>query len=269
MAEVISGITYGVQDGKELQLTLVMPYNKKKVYPLVVFIQGSGWTFPNVGLNLPHLGDIAREGMVVATVTHRNVNDGYPAPAFLRDVKSAIRFLRAHAEEYHIDPERVAAYGTSSGGNTALLLGLTGDDERYKNDIYPQQSDSVCLVAECFGPTHMADLFRPEKSEDNTYYERILGCAWNTEEGRAASEAISPLCLVKEGMNLPPMLLLYGDADPVVPYEQGERMYHRLCQVGCHAEMVRVAGAEHEGNFWSKEVCMEIQQYLKKHLLAE
>ncbi len=162
MAEIISGVTYAVEAGTPLKLSLAVPYNRRRTWPLVVFIQGSGWTFPNVGLNLPHLGDIAREGFVVATVTHRSANQGHPFPAFLKDVKSAIRYLRAHAAEYCIDPDRVLAYGTSSGGNTALLLGLTGDDPRYRSDVCPHMSDRVCAVVDCFGPTHMHDLFRPD-----------------------------------------------------------------------------------------------------------
>ncbi len=265
MAEVVSNITYAVEGDRALTLTLVTPYNKTKSYPLVVFIQGSGWTFPNVGLNLPHLGDIAREGFVVASVTHRSANDGHPFPAFLKDVKSAIRFLRAHAEEYQIDPARVLAYGTSSGGNTALLLGLTGDDPRYVSEIHPDESDRVTAVVDCFGPTMMEDLFRPAESPDNSYYERIIGHPWDSDAGRKAARDMSPLCLVKEGMQLPPMLLLYGDADHVVPYDQGERMYLRLKEAGCDVQMVRVSGAEHEGNFWSSEVRSEIVDYIRLH----
>ncbi len=77
---------------------------------------------------------------------------------------------------------------------------------------------------------------------------------------------MSPLCIVREGAPIPPMLLLYGDADRVVPYEQGERMYHRLCECGCDAEMIRVTGAEHEGNFWSVPVREAIIAYLNAHV---
>ncbi len=266
MAEVIPGVTFAAEGGQDIKMTLITPWNKQKTYPLVVFIQGSGWTFPNVGYNMPHLGDVAREGFVVAMVTHRSANDGHPFPAFLQDVKSAIRFLRAHADEYHIDPARVAAYGTSSGGNTALLLGLTGDDERYRSAVHPEQSDAVTAVVDVFGPTDMVSLFQPEKAQDNGYYERLVGHRWDTPEAAQAAHDMSPLCIVQEGRKLPPMLLLYGDADRVVPYDQGERMYQRLCGAGHDARMVRVTGAEHEGNFWSAAVRAEIINYLKEHV---
>src|SRR5690606_6431839 len=95
--------------------------------PLIVFLQGSGWTFPDVNYEIPQLAEYARNGYVVATITHRSYKDGYPAPAFLQDAKTAIRFLRKNANVYGIDPNRVCFWGTSSGGNTAMLVAMTGD----------------------------------------------------------------------------------------------------------------------------------------------
>lgn len=279
IAEVTPDIVYAAENGKGLTLRIVKPWknnkNQDRRYPLIVFIQGSGWTFPNINYHLPQICQFAAAGYVVATVTHRSSNDGHPFPAFLQDVKSAIRFLRAHAAEHQIDPDRVAAWGTSSGGNTALLLGLTGDDPRYKTSVHPEQSDAVKAVVDVFGPTDMMSLFISRHGYDENvqldpdheaYYNRILGASWKTAEGRAAADAMSPLQILREGMQLPPMQLLYGDADPVVPYDQGERMYAKLCAMGYDAEFVRVTGAEHEGNFWSQAVLDEIMAWLDARL---
>lgn len=275
LAESTGDIVFAHEDGKDITLRILKPWkndlNKDKRHPLIVFIQGSGWTFPNIGYHLPHIAQFAMAGYVVATVTHRSCNDGHPAPAFLQDVKSAIRYLRAHADEHQIDPTRVAAWGTSSGGNTALLLGMTGDDPRYASSVHPEQSDAVKVVVDVFGPTDMMSLFVTRHGEIDTvqldpgaeaYYNRILGHAWNTPEGQAAADAISPLQLLREGLELPPMQLLYGDADPVVPYDQGERLYEKMTALGYDAEFVRVTGAEHEGNFWSQAILDEIKAYI-------
>ena len=275
LAESTGDIVFAHEDGKDITLRILKPWkndlNKDKRYPLIVFIQGSGWTFPNIGYHLPHIAQFAMAGYVVATVTHRSCNDGHPAPAFLQDVKSAIRYLRAHADEHQIDPTRVAAWGTSSGGNTALLLGMTGDDPRYTSSVHPEQSDAVKVVVDVFGPTDMMSLFVTRHGDIDTvqldpgaeaYYNRILGHAWNTPEGQAAADAISPLQLLREDMELPPMQLLYGDADPVVPYDQGERLYEKMTALGYDAEFVRVTGAEHEGNFWSQAILDEIKAYI-------
>ena len=275
LAESTGDIVFAHEDGKDITLRILKPWkndlNKDKRYPLIVFIQGSGWTFPNIGYHLPHIAQFAMAGYVVATVTHRSCNDGHPAPAFLQDVKSAIRYLRAHADEHQIDPTRVAAWGTSSGGNTALLLGMTGDDPRYVSAVHPEQSDAVKVVVDVFGPTDMMSLFVTRHGDIDTvqldpgaeaYYNRILGHAWNSPEGRAAADSISPLQLLHEDMVLPPMQLLYGDADPVVPYDQGERLYEKMTTLGYDAEFVRVTGAEHEGNFWSQAILDEIKAYI-------
>ena len=273
--EISQDVVFAHADGKDIVMRVIKPWKndltKDRVYPLIVFIQGSGWTSPNVFFNMPQVAQIARTGYVIACVTHRSANEGSPAPAFLQDVKSAVRYLRAHAEEYQIDPTRVAAWGTSSGGNTALLLGLTGDDPRYTSDVHPEQSDAVKCVVDVFGPTDMMSQFTGRQDNFEAvemdpgmadYFNRILGCPWNTPEGRKAADAISPLQILKAGMELPPMLLLYGDADPIVPYDQGERMFEKLCQLGYDADFVRVTGAEHEGNFWSQPIYDEILAYL-------
>ena len=161
-AELIQNIQYS-RNGQTL--TLILPWAKEDKResaprrPLIVFVQGSAWTTPNLNYEIPMLSHYAEEGIAVATVSHRSANDGFRFPAFLEDVKCAIRFLRANAETYAIDPEHVLAFGTSSGGNTVCLLGLTGDDPELKTSEYADQSDSVCAVVSCFAPTDLKALF--------------------------------------------------------------------------------------------------------------
>ena len=161
-AEVKQHIVYS-ENGQEL--TLILPWAKNDDYskgprrPLILFVQGSAWTTPNLDYEIPMLSHFAEEGLIVATVSHRSAQNGFVFPAFLQDVKCAIRFLRANADTYSIDPQRIAAFGTSSGGNTVCLLGLTGDDPELKTAEYAEQSDAVCAVAACFAPTDLPALF--------------------------------------------------------------------------------------------------------------
>jgi len=194
--------------------------------------------------------------------------DGFPFPAFLQDVKCALRYLRAHADDWKIDPERVTAYGTSSGGNTALLLGLTGDDPRYKTDEYAEYSDAVSAVAECFGPTDMFDLNDYHTGGTGTLdlVQKLLGDP-ESEEARALARDMSPLFLVKDGVSYPPMMILHGDADRTVPYEsQGVRMADRLDKAGCDVTLIRVEGADHEGDFWSDELHNLVLEFIDRHM---
>ena len=93
--------------GKKRCSRCLRPWEEEARWPLVVFVQGSAWRTPDRGYEIPQLSHLAQQGYVVATVCHRDSTQGNPFPAYLQDVKTAIRFLRAHAEEYGIDPEHV------------------------------------------------------------------------------------------------------------------------------------------------------------------
>lgn len=274
LASVVPDVVYSTAQGLDIKMTLLTPQTPVQPndtrYPCIVFVQGSAWTFPDVNYELPQLSEFARSGYIVAMVTHRSALDGYKAPAFLEDVKTAIRYLRAHAEKYRIDPDRIGIWGTSSGGNTALLVGLTADDPTYKTSEYPDISDRVKTVVDCFGPADVPALFaavrrRADESEnDRALLEGLLGMD-ETEQQRHMA-LMNPITMVKDGTGYPPFLLIHGDQDPLVPYEQSTRMADVLCSHNVHTEMIRVEGAEHEGTFWSRELFSMIADYIKRTL---
>ncbi len=269
MARTNLDIVYSEKAGQRLHL--IRPWeteNDARRYPLIVFVQGSGWTTPDLGAELPQLSQLARKGYVVATVCHRDCKDGHPVPAFLVDVKSAIRYLRAHAEEYYIDPERVAIWGTSSGGNTAVLCGITGDMECYKADKYAEYaeySDAVKCVVECFGPTDMFSMLDPAAEPDEGI-EFLSNCLAGDRDREEAMTEMSPLRRLQEGVQYPPMLLLHGDADGLVPYSQCEMMYDRMLELEQDVQCVCVRGADHEANFWSQELLDYIFNYIEERI---
>ena len=265
-------IVFSRPEGVELTLRLAAPRrcaaNDSLRYPLILFIQGSAWTSPDINPQLPLLASFANRGFVCAAVTHRNCTRGFPFPAFLQDVKCALRFLRANADAFQIDPARAAAFGTSSGANAALLMGLTGDMPRYKTEEYAQQSDAVCAVVECFGPTDLPSLmdFHNTSGMFPELFTHLLGDDPASERAQLKARAMSPLALVEEGLPCPPTLILHGDRDAIVPYEQGEALFHSLRKKGQDAAMIRVEGADHEGDFWSPAVHEAILDFLTAHL---
>lgn len=256
-AEMIQHIVYS-QNGQEL--TLLLPWaprddrSQVQPCPLILFVQGSSWTTPNIGYEIPMLSHYAEEGIAVASVSHRSAQDGHPFPAFLLDVKCAIRFLRAHAAEYAIDPERIVAFGTSSGGNTVCLLGLTGDDEALKTAEYAAQSDSVCGVVACFAPTNLPALFDYLKNAPGIDAVMKAYFGQDTAKWDEIMKRFSPVYRVEAGKEYPPFLLLHGTGDPVVPHAQTEELFERLKAARAEVSACYVDGAEHEGNFWSPEV---------------
>ena len=198
LAEVLPDISYSAAH-PELKMTLIFPQAARRLddgrsYPTIVFVQGSGWTSPNIYYEIPQLSHFAQLGYIVATLTHRSALDGHRAPAFLEDVKTAIRFLREKAEEYKVDPHRIGIWGTSSGGNTALLAGLTGGDPAYRTGEYPEQSDHVRMVVDCFGPADAPKLLngvleqakeQPLDGHDRKLFYGLLG---ETEGARQMME---------------------------------------------------------------------------------
>ena len=256
-------IIYSTAGGKELSMDLLLPWTpvEDARFPLVVFIQGCGFHFPDIRGEILQLADLARAGYAVAAVTHRNIADGFPAPAFLQDVKTSIRFLRAHADQYHIDSDRVYAFGTSSGGCIALLLGLTGDMEEYRTEEYADYSDQVNAVIDCFGGTDLTGwLSRPLDLSTHPPLSDFCGGETDTELLRR----MSPISYVQPGRAYVPFLLAHGDADVVVPFSESKNMVDRLEECGADVSLICVEGGIHEGNFWSGQIWELFRHFLDK-----
>lgn len=270
---VIENVVYTAMDGEALHMSILTPWTQRypKEYetaprPLIVFVQGSSWRTPVLGEKIPQLVQYVNKGYIVATVQHRSSLDGHPFPAFLQDVKTAIRFLRANAKKYAIDPHRVAIWGTSSGANAAMLVGLTGDDPKYKVDRYADQSDAVDAVISCFAPMDVAETFKYTAKVPGNKLLQFCLFGTNPQQWPAIEREMSPLYRVEDGHQYPPFLLFHGDADKTVPYEQMEKMYDRLKENGNAVEAYRVKGANHERDFWSQRVYDIAGDFLDKQI---
>lgn len=274
MAHMIPDIVFSTAQGTELKMQLLKPWvddtaQNKPTFPLIVFVQGSAWTFPDVYYELPQLAQLAREGYVVATLTHRNCLEGNPFPAFLQDIKTGIRFLRKNAAQYQIDPNRVGIWGTSSGGNTALLVGLTADDPRYETEEYAGYSDKVKLVVDCFGPACLGDMLKIDESptlneEFGPIFRGLLG--GELQDNLPCLFELDPMNHIEPGKTYPPFLLLHGDNDMLVDYSVTEKLFHKMLDATIEADMVCIEGAPHEGSFWSEELLNIIREFIQRHL---
>lgn len=268
---LIEDVTYAAVDGEALKLELLTPWTQRypqdyttQPRPLIVFVQGSSWRLPTFGEKIPQLVQFVKNGYIVATVQHRNSLDGHSFPAFLQDVKTAIRFLRANAQQYAIDPNRVAIWGTSSGANAAMLVGLTGDDPKYKTKDYTAESDAVSAVISCFAPMDIEDTFKYTAKVPGNDILKYCLFGVNKDKWPQVMREMSPLYQVKAGKQYPPFQLFHGDADQVVPYHEMEEMYDKLKSVGANVEAYRVTGANHERDFWSQQIYDTAQQFLDK-----
>jgi acetyl esterase/lipase len=268
LASLALGVTYACPDGHELKMHIIHPQKTSEKHPLIVFVQGSGWTKPNYTYEIPQLSQFARAGYVVATIDHRHASEAPGKLAFLEDTKSAIRFLRANAAQYGIDPERVAIWGTSSGGNTALLVGMTYDMPEFDVGDNLDQSSKVSLVVDTFGPSDMVERVKRIYTDRNNYMKNQFSDLANgfPPDNIAIFEKMSPIYYVGKGKELPPTLILNGDSDPAVSYEGALKLYDAMVAAGYDVDFVKVEGGEHEGGFWSKDVFDYILAYIEVKL---
>jgi acetyl esterase/lipase len=176
---------------------------------------------------------LSAKGFTVFAVRHGS-SPRYPMSAIVADTRRAVRFIRQHAREYGVDPDRIGVFGSSAGGQLALLLGTTADaGDSSASDAVLRESSRVAAVVAYFPPT---DLIR-----------------WGTERIRQAFAAMrltdaeaaeySPIRSVSSGDA--PSLIVHGDADPVVPVVEGETMHAALTKAGVPASFVRIEGAGH------------------------
>ena len=271
----IPDVEYVRREGRPLHLQLLMPCglvpgaDTKKRFPLLVYVQGAAWGEQDVYINLPQLARLAQQGYVVASVKHRPAAEA-PFPAFLQDVKSAIRFLRANADRYLIDPEEAAIWGDSSGGHTALMAGVTGDMEEFKTEDYYEYSDAVKAVVDFYGPTDTSRINgaprNPEfmKPRDDAP-ENIL-FRGRVDLRPELAQPGNPIQYVSTEKELPPFLIVHGDSDSVVPFQQSVLMVSKLQQCGKMVEFYKVCGAEHGTCMWTDEVLGIVDQFLKAYL---
>ena len=268
---LIDNVTYAAVDGRPLKMAILEPWTQRfplKYHlaprPLIVFVQGSSWRVGKMGEQIPQLVQFVKAGYVVATVQHRNSLDGYPFPAFLEDVKTAIRYLRRRAVKFAIDPDRVTIWGTSSGANAAMLVGLTGDDPRYAGHLYRTESDRVNAVVSCFAPMDVLDTFDYTAAVPGSELLKFCLLGMDRKKWPEIAKEMSPLDQVKPGQDYPPFLLFHGDADKVVPYQQMVKMYDKLEADGYDVAAYRVKGANHEKDFWSERVYQTVLEFLDK-----
>lgn len=264
-ARLTTDIVYSTATGEALTCAMITPWNAahEPPHPAIVFVQGSAYQSPDLGYQIPQLCRYAQAGYVVMTVSHRNCMQGHPFPAILEDVKTAVRHLRSHAAKYHVDPERIGIWGSSSGGNTALLAAMTADDPRYKTEEYADFSDAVRCSVQCFGPTDMLTLFEYHKEGKYADLPRALA---GEQDAETVMREMSPYRIAQKGKAYPPFLMIQGDSDTAVPWEQGEKMYRRLKEVGADVQLICIDGAPHEGAFWSTAVHDQVMAFLDKHL---
>jgi acetyl esterase/lipase len=246
-------VTYSILQGfRPLTLDLYQPQGKSDPRPVLVFIHGGNWVGGDSLHDSPFgdfpglLASIAARGYVVASVNYRLAGEAH-FPAAVLDVKTAIRFLRAHASDYNLDGTRFAAWGVSAGGHLASMVavscGVSALEPPSAGDDKPP-SDCVQAAIDWCGLIDLETIYTDfDKPVPDTSVEgAFLGCEPALCPTEVAHNA-SPLTYVS-AMS-PPFLIQHGDADTTVSVKQSQELYDALKAQSVPAELVIYPGAAH------------------------
>ena len=271
-ARTLRDLEYARIGNDSLELDLYLPEGEGP-FPLIIWVHGGGWTSGNKSLspNGPQLRQITR-GYAVASINYR-LSQQAKFPAQIEDCKAAVRWLRAHAGEYNLDPGRFAAWGSSAGGHLAALMGTSGGVGALEGSGgNPGHSSLVQAVVDWFGPTDLLKMSTDSLpfpcnviDHDSPFSPEslLIGCAIQTCPNR--TEPANPIRYVSS--DDPPFLIMHGDRDCLVGPPQSQRLHDALTAAGVEATLKFIVGAGHGGSeFDDAENQTLVDDFFAEHL---
>jgi acetyl esterase/lipase len=252
--KIEKGITYSTAGDEKLQLDIAIPSGKGP-FPCVVMLHGGAWSggsrkefttgdVDKKGKATPSWIEVAAEkGYVAAAVSYR-LAPKYKFPAMIEDARSAVRFLRTNAKKYKIDPDKFAAMGFSAGAHLSLLCGLCDKSAGFDVGDNLDVSGKVQCVIDFFGPADLS-LYAASPSIEDSFIVPVFGKEVKTDA--TVYKKVSPITYVTK--DSPPVLILHGTLDFVVPTKHSEALQKALTDAAVEVEMITVPFAGHGG--WS------------------
>jgi acetyl esterase/lipase len=235
----IHNVVTGTGGGRDLHAEILMPKAPAGPMPAVIWIHGGGW----IGGSYKSFWAtqfLARQGYFCASIEYRLDNEA-KWPAQIEDCKLGVRWLRANAAKYNVDPNRIASAGDSAGGHLSACLGTMADEKEFEGDGgYAGVSSAVQAVVDFYGPT---DFYDPGNysAQAMALTEGLFGVP--QAQDPALWKSGSPLAYVKAGD--PPMLMIHGDADTLVPLAQSTVFQAALTKADVPNQLVVVKNGTH------------------------
>ena len=237
-------VVYADRDGEQLHLTIVSPRKAESKLPCIVMVPGSAWR--KQVIDPEHAVDYARRGYVVAIVEYRHSGIA-PFPAQVQDCKTAVRFMRKHADTYHVDSDNVFLLGDSSGGHTVLFAGTTSGNRTLDTDTYADYSDAVNAIAAFYPPTDIYGMIEFPSTIDHNSPDSNEGAflgGLEVASNREKAWQASPVAYLSHE-EIPPVLLAVGTKDELVPANQSDRYALYLQNLNKEFVFYNLVGASH------------------------
>ncbi len=234
------GVVYSTPAGESLAMNIARPKVQNDLLPAVICIHGGGFRAGKRESYDALCVKLAEQGFVAATVTYR-LAPKHPFPAAVHDCKAAVRWLRANAGKYQVDPNKIGVTGGSAGGHLAQFLGVTANVPQFEGPGgNPEQSSHVACVVNVYGPSDFTQSYG--KSVD-AHEVLPLWFGGNLETERQRHIIGSPLYWVTP--DAAPTLCIHGTEDKYVAHEQAVWMTEKLSAATVDAELLTLEGAGH------------------------
>ena len=282
-----ANVPYVPNGGDRQQLDIFLPpdYQEGEKLPVLVWIHGGSWQSGSkddmkmilalMPLFMGGKKNFVGQGYACVSINYRFIRQA-PFPAQIEDCKAAIRWLRANAKTYNLDPERIGVWGVSAGGHLVSMLGTSPHKKEFEVGENLDQSSAVQAVCDIFGPTDFTVIFEepsPELKEllsgqDLDALAR-LALGGTVSEKRELITSMSPITHITK--DCPPFLIIHGTEDKLVPFSQSQRFYDALKKAGVNVEFEIIEGAGHDQTIitQSRGLFQKVSNFFETHVKKE
>lgn len=276
----IGGVIYSQiqsrRSNRAMRMTLLVPRTTEKK-PAIIYFPGGGFTTTDYEKFIEMRFALAKAGFVVAAAEYRVVPNKFPA--ILEDGKSAVRFLKAHADAYGIDASKIGVLGDSAGGYLSQMVAVTGNEKQFDKGDNLHVDSTVQAAATLYGISDLRNIGagfdeaiqKVHQSPAVTEALLVNGVAFNEYPGASilsdSDKALAASSLGHIKKNLPPFLIMHGTEDKLVSPVQSEQLYEALKQNGNRVTYVKVQGAAHGDTVWfQKPIIDKVVTWFKDNL---
>lgn len=262
--KILKDIKYATTPEKQLFLDLYMPTNATKP-ALMVWIHGGAWSGGSKE-NPPT--EFIEHGFALASINYRLSGEA-KFPTQIHDIKAAIRFLRANAQKYGFDADKIILWGSSAGGHLAVLAGVTNGNADLEGNLGEnlQTSSKVQAILDYYGPTNLTTILKQSTPHGLNVRTPALELLFGkpVKDISAELNLASPVFHIDK--NDPPLFICHGDQDIQVPINQSIELYGKYKQAGLKVEIEFIYGAAHGGKEYTNPVLIEqVLKFLKNNL---